>query len=452
MSDGNQPTDTSGLRSYFSATSAFDQGTDNPSAFLERCLEEIETRDTAIGAFVAVDADAARREAEASTKRWRAGQPWSAIDGMPIGIKDIMETAVMVTEQGSPLFAGWVGGRDGAAVVALREAGAVIVGKTVTTEFAASHPAGTRNPHDPERTPGGSSSGSAAAVGAGMLPAALGSQVIGSIIRPASYCGVYGYKPSVGGINRGGSFDRLSQSCTGVLGASLRETWTVAREISARAGGDPGHVGILGPLELPSARKPSAVALIETQGRANASEEAWAAILETRERLEKADVRVLDRHNSETVSAVEDAIADALDLSMKINAWEGRWPLNTYSRDRNPALMSESARERLVQAEAMTQDEYRDRIAQREHVRAIYARLLDEVDVCITLAAPAAAPVGLEWTGDPAFTVHTSLIGMPAVTMPVLEDRGLPLGLQISGFLNEDAALMAIAGGILALY
>src|SRR6185503_16987429 len=138
---------------------------------------------------------------------WRTGQPLSPIDGMPVGIKDIMETEDMPTELGSPLFAGWRSGRDCAAVRALREAGAVILGKTVTTEFAATEPRGTRNPHDLTRTPGGSSSGSAAAVAAEMVPLAIGSQTNGSVIRPAAFCGVYGFKPTVGAINRGGSHD-----------------------------------------------------------------------------------------------------------------------------------------------------------------------------------------------------------------------------------------------------
>src|SRR4029077_8320698 len=154
-----------------------------------------------------------------SNERWRAGKPLSPIDGMPIGIKDIIETRDMPTEQGSPLFTGYRTERDAASVAALREAGAVIVGKTVTTEFAATEPRGTRNPWDQGRTPGGSSSGSAAAVGAGVVSAALGTQVMGSIVRPASYCGCVGFKPSVGGINRGGSHDELSQSCMGVLAA-----------------------------------------------------------------------------------------------------------------------------------------------------------------------------------------------------------------------------------------
>src|SRR5258708_39952036 len=160
---------------------------------------------------------------------------------MPIGIKDIIETADMPTEQGSPLFVGWRSARDAASVAALREAGAVIVGKTVTTEFAATEPRGTRNPHDLRRTPGGSSSGSAAGVAAGMMSAALGTQVLGSTIRPASYCGCIGFKVSLGALNRGGSHDGLSQSATGVLAATLEDAWQVAYEIAIRAGGDPGY-------------------------------------------------------------------------------------------------------------------------------------------------------------------------------------------------------------------
>src|SRR5262249_46321080 len=151
-----------------------------------------------IGAFVTVNLVEARAAADRSTARWRAGNPLSAIDGMPLGIKDIIETANMPTQNGSPLLAGFHSGTEPASVAGLREAGGVIVGKTVTTEFAATEPRGTRNPWDPTRTPGGSSSGSAAAVGAGVIPVGLGTQVIGSTLRPASFCGCYGFKPTVG--------------------------------------------------------------------------------------------------------------------------------------------------------------------------------------------------------------------------------------------------------------
>src|ERR1700751_5120264 len=147
----------------------------------------------------------------------------------------------MPTEQGSPLFVGWRTGRDAASVAALREAGGVILGKVVTTEFAATEPRGTRNPWDRERTPGGSSSGSAAAVACGMVPAALGTQVVGSILRPASFCGCVGFKPSVGGINRGGSYDYFSQSCTSVLAATLEDAWLLPGQLLGRGRGGAGH-------------------------------------------------------------------------------------------------------------------------------------------------------------------------------------------------------------------
>src|SRR6266852_4597395 len=219
------------VKPYLAATPRFASGADTPRDFLERCLADLAALEPRIGAFVALNLERARATADHSTARWRAGRPLSKIDGMPIGVK------------------------------ALREAGVVIVGKTVTTEFAATEPRGTRNPHDLRRTPGGSSSGSAAAVAAGMLSAALGTQVIGSTIRPASYCGCIGFKVTVGALNRGGSYDGLSQSATGVLASTLEDAWQVAHEIAARAGGDPGYPGLFGPDAAPAPRQPRRLAL-----------------------------------------------------------------------------------------------------------------------------------------------------------------------------------------------
>ena len=439
-------------RSYFEATAKFADGSDTPRAFMDRCIGDIERLDGDVQAFVVTGLDAARAAADESTARWAAGKQLSPIDGMPIGVKDIMETADFPTEQGSPLFKGWKGARDCAAVAALREAGAIMVGKTVTTEFAATHPGVTRNPWDLERTPGGSSSGSAASVAAGMVPGALGSQVIGSTIRPASYCGIFGYKPSVGGINRGGSFDGFSQSSTGILAASLAETWSLTREITSRAGGDAGYPGVMGPMALPSARKPSKVAILQTAGWAKATDQAKAELQRAVDAMKAAGIEVADRDSDSAVAGVEDAIANAMKLSMDINAWEGRWPLNTYYRDMDPSGLSESAQGRLKQAVSMSQEEFVDLLAERERVRGVYAGLKGTFDATITLSAPGAAPKGLEWTGDPLFTVHTSLISMPTLSLPVLEDEGLPLGLQVVGFTGEDADLFAVAGSLLALF
>ena len=217
-----------------------------------------------------------------STARWRAGKPLSAIDGMPVGIKDIIETVDMPTEMGSPLFAGWRSEKDAACVRALRDAGAVILGKTVTTEFAASEPRGTRNPWNIAHTPGGSSSGSAASVAAGIVSAALGTQVISSTVRPASYCGCVGFKPTVNALNRQGSHDYQSQSCTGILGASLEDVWQVAHEIVARVGGDAGTPGLQGPDKAPAAKKPRSLAVLETAGWDAASAGAKACLARLR--------------------------------------------------------------------------------------------------------------------------------------------------------------------------
>jgi Asp-tRNA(Asn)/Glu-tRNA(Gln) amidotransferase A subunit family amidase len=441
-----------GVRPYISQTDAFKDGRDSPRAFLERCLEVIAAQEDGVGAFVTLNIEGARAAADAATQRWISGSPFSPIDGMPVGIKDIMETADMATEQGSPLFVGWHGKRDCAAVAALRAAGAVVLGKTVTTEFAASHPSTTRNPWDHARTPGGSSSGSAAAVGIGMIPAALGSQVIGSIIRPASFCGCVGFKPSVGGINRGGSFDHLSQSCTGVLGATLADTWTVARAISLRVGGDPGFAGLGGPREPPKARKPRRLALLETAGWPDASEAAKQALADARQRLQAAGIEVVDRASHAATAAVEKAIAGALAVSRSINAWEGHWPLNTYAVDMDRSRLSLSAQGRLAEAQAMTQEQYVGLLSERQRIRDVYAALHPACDACMTLSAPGAAPLGLEWTGNPIFTVPTSLLGVPSLSLPVLEDDGLPLGLQVIGFREQDAELFSAAEMILTLF
>jgi Asp-tRNA(Asn)/Glu-tRNA(Gln) amidotransferase A subunit family amidase len=438
---------TPAMRPYLPQTSTFSSGRDTPRDFLERCLADLETWEPKIGAFVSLNLGEARAIADLATKRWREGHQLSPIDGMPVGIKDIIETRDMPTEQGSPLFAGWRTGRDAAAVAALREAGAVVVGKTVTTEFAATTARGTRNPWDTSRTPGGSSSGSAAAVAAGAVSAALGTQVIGSTIRPASYCGCYGFKPSVGAINRGGSYDYLSQSSTGTIAATLAEAWAVAFEIAVRAGGDPGFAGLAGPATAPSPEQPRRIAFVETAGWALATAAAKREMQNTLERLAAAGVDIRTRHDDPKVAAVESAIAEARRRSADINAWESRWPLNTY-RDRDASKLSDAALARLAQAEAMTIDEYRALLRGRAEARARYAALAAEVDASLSLSAPGAAPVGIASTGEPACTVHTSYLGIPSISLPLLRDEGLPLGLQVAGFAERDAGTFATAAWI----
>ncbi len=438
------------MRPFLPATADFASGKDSPREFLERSIVELDAWEPKVGAFVTLNLAAARAAADRSTDRWRAGKPLSPIDGMPVGVKDIIETIDMPTENGSPLFDGFRSERDGASVAALREAGVVILGKTVTTEFAWTEPGATRNPWDETRTPGGSSSGSAAAVAVGAISVGLGTQVVGSILRPASFCGCFGFKPTVGAINRGGSYDALSQSTHGTIAASLPEAWQVACEISLRAGGDPGFPGLYGPSTPPMPSKPGRLAVLETDGWAAATPAAKEAFEEALAELELAGVTLASRRESGKVAAVEDAIHAARELSVKIIAWESRWPINTY-RARDAGKLSKAMLGLGAQAETMTLDDYRRALKERDERRAAYQALAGEFDACITLAAPGAAPVGLGWTGDPAFVVPGSMLGVPAITLPALQESGMPLGLQLLGFADRDAALFSTAGGVLAV-
>ena len=432
------------LTSYIAATPTFLEGRDTPRAFLERCLERVAAREPEVLAFVDTAFDRARAEADESTARWKAGTQRSTIDGMPIGVKDVIETIDMPTGMGSPLFTGWRSGRDSASVKALREAGALIIGKTVTTEFAASFPGPTRNPHDLTRTPGGSSSGSAAGVAAGFFSAGLGTQVVGSIVRPSSFCGVYGMKPSLGGINRLGSHDFMSQSAQGVLAASLADAWQVLTEIASRAGGDPGFPGLVGPALLPSARKPRRLVFLETTGWPLVSGALKAAVGEALGKLRSAGIEIVTRADNPEVEAVEKALTAALEITRLVNAWESRWPLNIY-RDRDASKLSPDMRERSIEAENLTQAQYRRALDKRAAIRAAYAKLSTVADGIITLPAVGAAPLGLNSTGNPAFAVPGSLLGVPCLTMPLLSDENLPVGLQVMGYEQQDADVFAIA-------
>jgi Asp-tRNA(Asn)/Glu-tRNA(Gln) amidotransferase A subunit family amidase len=439
---------SSKLRGYVALASDLRAGKITPRTYLDETLKRIAELDGGIGAFVTLNKNGAAKAADASTERWRAGKPLSPIDGMPVAIKDIIETADMPTGQGSPMWEGQESRRDSASVHALREAGAVIIGKTTTTEFAATHPwHKTQNPHDPKRTPGGSSSGSSAAVGAGMVPVGLGTQVVGSILRPASFCGAVGFKPSLGAINRSGSHDHFSQSCQGAIGATLADVWAVVRAIADRAGGDPGFVGLSGDVSFSKRAKPAKLGVLETGGWGAASEGARKAFASAKEKLAKAGVELKGRADDPDIEAVEKAIADAQPLTLAINAWEGRWPLNTYV-DLDANKLSPGARERLKVAEATTQKQYSEMLVRRVAAREAYTKVAGRYDAFVTLGACGAAPVGLGSTGNTAMNVAASLLGCPALTVPLLHDEGMPLGLQLLGALDRDAALFEVANWV----
>ncbi len=433
------------LTSFFAEADAFRAGRSLPSAYLDSCLGKLDAREPVLRAFVHVARDSARAAARACDARWKAGKPLSPIDGMPIGLKDIIETADMPTGQGSPYWKGTETRRDAASVQALREAGAIILGKTTTTEYATMEPFHqTTNPHDPARTPGGSSSGSAAAVGAGVLPVALGTQVVASSLRPASFCGCVGFKPSVGALNRAGSYDHLSQSCTGLLAATPEDAWIVASAISERVGGDPGFAGLAGPVLPPAPRKPKRLALIETGGWERTTPGARKALADARARLEGLGIAVADRRSDADIEALEQAVADALSVTFQIFDWEFRWPLASFAKG-PPEMLGKVLRQRQADSASMTVDQYRALLARRAEIRRRAAWVGGRFDAFVGLAATGAAPLGLAATGDPAVTVAGSLLGGPCISLPMLSDEGMPLGLQLLGRMDEDTDLIAVA-------
>jgi Asp-tRNA(Asn)/Glu-tRNA(Gln) amidotransferase A subunit family amidase len=432
---------------------AFEAGHDTPRAYLERCLETIAARESVVQAWVALNESAARAQADASTQRWRSGRRLSDIDGMPIGIKDLLETKDMPTQLGCAAFKGNFPKRDNAAVWALREAGGVILGKTVTSELGGAHPGPTTNPFAPAHTPGGSSSGSAAAVGACMVPAAIGTQVGGSIIRPASYCGNYALKPSQGAINRG-ERQATSMSTHGPHAGSLEDMWAVAIEIATRAGGDPGREALTGPLTLPPAHKPRALAVMETEGWSALDDASRAAFEQVVAQIAKAGVQIVRRTASPELESFESALAGAGRLAADITAWENHW-LTRNLVSQNPDGVSARGKLVIDVAERVGVEGYRERLHKRASLRDCYGVLAGRVDAMIAPASPGPAPL---WpgdtpgqpllprpTGDPVFNYPSSLLGAPVVTSPLTAVRGLPFGIQLMGQPGADARIVAIA-------
>jgi Asp-tRNA(Asn)/Glu-tRNA(Gln) amidotransferase A subunit family amidase len=427
--------------SFNAATKAFRDGRDTPRAFLERCIATLERREPEVRAFVCTNLPGARAAADASSARYRAGRPLSVVDGLPLGIKDVFETEDMPTQMNSPAFSGWHTGRDAAHVYVLRRGGALMLGKTVTTEFAQGAPGRSRNPFDASRTPGGSSSGSAAAVGAGMVPVATGSQARGSIIRPASYCANYALKPTFGALNSQGTLGlgAPSQCVVGVHAATLEDCWTTAFYVASTAGGDPGYPGLSGELELRSGRKLDRVIRLDTlgwEGTEPATRETFEGFLR---RLEALGVTVLTRHDDERIEAFERALRGIPDFMWPILLWEMRWP-GWVARHRGAHLISKVVLERIERAERMTIDEYRGAVAKREGLRMSHATISGLADACVTLCSQGAAPIGMS-VGNPVFAdVSSNLLG-PAIALPLLVVEDLPLGVQLVGLPDGDFKL-----------
>lgn len=452
-SEGNYSFDVHEGLSYRDLRAQFESGSDSPSEYLDRCLATIDAKEGEVQAWTALNRESACAQAELSSKRWRSGTQKSSIDGMPIGIKDLYETKDMPTEKGSRAFKNNFPKMDNPSVWALREAGAIILGKTVTTELGISEPGPTTNPFGKTRTPGGSSSGSGAAVGAGMVPAAIGSQVGGSLIRPSSYCANWGLKPSQGAINRGGS-QSSSMSTHGVHANSVHDMWAVGIEIAKRAGGDPGACPLSGPDDTPPAENPSHLVLLETEGWSLVDAKTKELFSILIEQIEQSGVRVSRRDNSEDVERFEQAIVGLQDLANSITSWEQHWGLRDLIVA-HPELFGPRTKEFCYQGPEKNPQRYVADLQRREAVRDLYRGFATEVDAFIQLSSPGPAPYivvdepgqPLEpWpTGNTIFNIPSSLLGAPAVNVPLMSVGGMPAGVQFLGQHGTDAKTTSIA-------
>lgn len=388
----------------------------DPLDLLEAHVEQIKAREPVVRAFASFDAEAAR----SALRKAPAG---GRLYGIPFGVKDVLDTQDLPTEANSPIWKGHRPRMDAAAVALSRQAGAYVIGKTVTTEFAIRTPGATTNPHDATRTPGGSSSGSAAGIGANFFPVAFGTQTAGSTIRPAAFCGVVGYKPSFGLINRTGlrvMSDGLDTIAT--MGKSVSDCALLAGVASGRDLGDP------------EARPDRSfrIGLCRSYAWSEALPETVALMEEAARRLSAAGARVCDWEPPEAYEAM-------LEAHLRVQFYESAQSLS-WEMINHPERVSALLRQALAEESARTPEEYDAMRTLMHGLRDGFSANMGDVDFLITPPAPGEAPVGLARTGGAAFNKFWTALHVPCVTVPVATGpNGMPLGLQIIARRGEDA-------------
>ena len=424
--------------SAIAAARAIAAGELTSARLVSACLERIAAEEERVQAWAFLDGDRAFAQARACDQRRAGGLPLGPLNGVPVGIKDIIDTADMPTENGSVLDAGRRPRADATVVRRLKNAGAVILGKTVTTEFAYYHPGRTRNPHDPAHTPGGSSSGSAAAVAAGMVALALGSQTNGSVIRPASFCGIVGYKPSFGAIARTGVLTLApSLDHVGVFARTIEDA-ALAEVLMGPDGVDGDARLNFGPLMATMTSTPPvtpSLALVKTPVWDRALPETHAAFAELAEALGEAADEV----------ELPDEFAGATGWLGAVMAAEMSRNLGHYV-DRGGDRVSARIAELVADGRKLPAPAYLAARDMRGVLRGGLDAIFGRFDALITPAATGEAPEGLDSTGDPVFCSLWTFCGLPAISLPLLSGpKGLPLGVQLVGPHGDDARLLRTA-------
>ncbi|MFQ5879842.1 MAG: amidase [Dehalococcoidia bacterium] len=411
------------------------------AALVEALGRRIEEREERLLAWVTLDLEGARRQAQALDRELASGRRRGPLHGVPVGVKDIFYTAGLPTRAGSPLYQNFVPSFDATSVRRLRQAGAIVLGKTHTTQLAYGDPAPTRNPWHREHTPGGSSSGSAAAVADRMVPAALGSQTAGSVLRPAAFCGIVGLKPTYGRIGRGGVFP-LAWSLDHV-GVLVRTVADAALLLSALAGPEPDDP-TAAPTPVPdymaavAEPRPPRIGLVRRLFQERTEAAAWAQLEAAAQRLAAAGAAVEEAQPPSEFDAVLDV--HHVVMAAEVAAYHG--PIFHQRPDAyRPRLRAMIELGQLIPTAA-----YLHAQRARRHMARATLTLFDRYDVLLASAARGPAPRGLEWTGDPACNAPWTLFGFPALALPIgLDGQGLPLGAQVVAAPWQEARLLSAA-------
>jgi len=428
------------LMSASDAAAAIRNGTITSEELVQACLDHIAQLEDRVEAWTFLEPELALEQARKADLALQAGIAVGPLHGIPVGIKDIIDTKDMPTEDGTVLHAGRQPLEDATIIRRLREAGAIILGKTVTTELAVFAPSKTKNPHDLERTPGGSSSGSAAAVAAGMIPLAVGTQTNGSVIRPASFCGVYGYKPTFGMISRHLVLQqsrRLDQ--IGVFARSVEDAALIAESLIGFDINDPDT----------SVKARPALLRVQTEDPPMAPKLAFVKtpVWEQADESTRGAFTELASHLRDHVDEVElpSPFARAHELHKTImeadiaRSFEREY---TQGSDQLSAILKQII-ERGNQTLAV---DYNNAVLDADELYGNFDKIFEWYDAIISPATIGEAPLGLETTGDPTFCTIWTLCGMPSITLPVMQGKNnMPLGLQLVGARGDDARLLRTA-------
>jgi Asp-tRNA(Asn)/Glu-tRNA(Gln) amidotransferase A subunit family amidase len=441
---GNLPTLDTAVLTAKEAAAEIARGALSAEEYTHACLERIAAVEPDVQAFAHFDREHALAQARALDRHKAEGGRIGPLHGVPVGIKDIFDTADYPTECGSPILAGRRPETDAAAVRKLRAAGAVIVGKLVTTEFAYYSAGKTRNPHDLKRTPGGSSSGSAAAVAAGMVPLAIGSQTNGSVIRPSSFCGTFAIKPSHGLISRAGAL-LLSRKLDHV-GAFARSLEDLALILDVLVGQDPADPDSL-PYAEPGFRRavaekpalPPRFALVRTPMWDKADADTRSGLDDVAKEVGAQEIEMPDDFRDawtahRAIMAVDMAhnLGYLVDQGGKVSPQFG-------------ALIAEGREVTAVQYLPALRDARR----YAERLLSIFEQTADAI---VTPSAAGVAPEGYGSTGDPTFCTLWTLLGYPSFNLPLLADAsGLPIGVQLVGAPRRDERLLRTARALTEL-